>query len=510
MPRPTPARGAFVATSVSVAAPIGGWNARDALAEMPPLDATDLINWFPRPDRVQTRRGFASYATGIPGTVETLAEWRGPTSAKMIAAGGGGIYDVSSTGAVGAALASGFANTRFQQATITTGGGTFVVLANGADAVRNYNGAVISTPAITGVTSANLIHVNLYRLRLFFTEVNSLRVWVLPVNSIAGAATLLDFGPLCKRGGYMMAMGTWTQDSGEGGTDDMAVFLTSEGEVLVYSGADPTSASSWSIAGIFQVAKPIGRRCMLRYGSDLCLILQDGFYSMSQLMTSNVSKPQLALSDKIRNAFADASLVGQTLYGWEAIYYPNGQRLIVNVPQQNGTFDQYVMNSISSAWCRFQNMNATTWAIYSGLPYFGGASGVVYLFDQNDQDAGAGIAVTGAQAYSDLGVAGQTKYITMFRPKLSTTAATIGLNTVIDADFQNQPIGSGATTAGGGAAWDTSPWDTTAWVSGDHMVLDWHTYGSTGQMLRARIVSNTKSQLSWYDTTYVLEKGGVL
>ena len=35
------------ATTASMASPIGGWNARDSLANMQPLDAVQLINFFP-------------------------------------------------------------------------------------------------------------------------------------------------------------------------------------------------------------------------------------------------------------------------------------------------------------------------------------------------------------------------------------------------------------------------------------------------------------------------------
>jgi hypothetical protein len=46
------------ATTTSVPAPVGGWNARDSLANMSPTDAVQLVNWFPTPTDVSMRKGY--------------------------------------------------------------------------------------------------------------------------------------------------------------------------------------------------------------------------------------------------------------------------------------------------------------------------------------------------------------------------------------------------------------------------------------------------------------------
>jgi len=48
----------FSATTTSVPAPIGGWNARDSQANMAPMDAVQLVNWFPTPTDVTMRKGW--------------------------------------------------------------------------------------------------------------------------------------------------------------------------------------------------------------------------------------------------------------------------------------------------------------------------------------------------------------------------------------------------------------------------------------------------------------------
>ena len=46
------------ATTTSIPAPTGGWNARDSLANMSPNDAVQLVNWYPTPTDVTLRKGY--------------------------------------------------------------------------------------------------------------------------------------------------------------------------------------------------------------------------------------------------------------------------------------------------------------------------------------------------------------------------------------------------------------------------------------------------------------------
>jgi len=47
------------AFTTSVPAPIGGWNARDSQAAMNPLDAVQMVNWYPTPTDVTMRKGYS-------------------------------------------------------------------------------------------------------------------------------------------------------------------------------------------------------------------------------------------------------------------------------------------------------------------------------------------------------------------------------------------------------------------------------------------------------------------
>ena len=80
---------------------------------------------------------------------------------------------------------------------------------------------------------------------MWVIENDTLSAWYLPVDSVGGAATEYDLSGIFRLGGYLLAGGTWTMDAGEG-VDDYWIAVTSEGEVVVYQGTDPSSANTWT------------------------------------------------------------------------------------------------------------------------------------------------------------------------------------------------------------------------------------------------------------------------
>src|SRR5574343_1063656 len=126
-----------------------------------------------------------------------------------------------------------------------------------------------------------------------------MKIWYLPIDSIAGAATSINFGPLFKLGGYLMAMCSWSMEN-TGGVDDYAAFVTSEGEVALYRGIDPTYSSTWQLVGLFRIGKPIGRRCFTRIGADTAMITADGVVMMSQALPTDRTQTASSISDKIQ------------------------------------------------------------------------------------------------------------------------------------------------------------------------------------------------------------------
>lgn len=451
------------ASSTSIQAPVKGLNAKDSLADMGKDWAVELENMFPNLTSVDLRGGYASHSTGNgSGAVETLATWAGPASQKLLSASGGAIYDASAAGAA-SSLATGKSNDRWQTTMFGTSGGNFLYMVNGADAPIYYDGSSFTTPTLSGVTATDIVNVLAHQRRLFFVFNNSLTFGYLPVVSVAGTVSTFDIGGLCKKGGYIVAQGSWTRDGGSG-PDDIHCTITSEGECVLFSGNDPGTAANWTLVGVFSIGRPIGRRCVEKVGSELIVTTEDGAIPLSIFLPiDQVGGRGKALSDNIQNKFlADARSYSGN-FGWQSIHYPKGSYALFNVPVSGTTAIQYVVNTQTGAWTKFTNQNASSWALYNGDLYFGGQGGIVYKADTGTNDNGGNINWKVKPAFVYHGGRGVNCLYTMVRPHFTSNGSpsfAIDLN----VDFSDK-IPTAVPTASPltGALWDTALWDTDVW-----------------------------------------------
>jgi hypothetical protein len=442
---------------------------------MKDTDAVELVNFIPDSSDVVLRKGYSVHATGMTGAVDSLLPWRGPASAKLFAANGANIYNVTASGAVGAAVQSSLTNDHWQYVNFTTPGGSFLVIANGEDAVRNYDGTSWTTPTITGVTSSTLVDVNAFKQRLYFIEAGSTSCWYLEASSISGAAVEFDVGAYMTRGGRLLTMQTWTLDSGAG-IDDLAVFITSEGQVLLYTGLYPGDAS-WQLVGIYEIGKPIGQRCAIQHGGDVIVITSDGVVPLSRFL--QLGRMALSANDKIRNAFVQAALLAPSTFGWQPVFYPRGRLAFVNVPQNTGEFHQYVMNIHTGSWAKFTGLNASCWAIHNDRLY-GGCSGAVHLCDEGTSDNGANITGDIRMIHSSYGHPAQVKHFRMVNITLSSEGE-IYPALRMNVDYRNEvPTSQASSSGSSGSPWNTSPWNTSPWTRGLSIQSRWESIMDAG------------------------------
>lgn len=486
-PRTQPAARPF-----PIPASVGGLNANDSIADMPVTDALVLDNIFPQPDYIELRRGYESHATGLGAAVESLMEWAGPAGRKLFGAASSSIYEVTSSGAVGAADVSSLSNARWQHIMQATSGGNFLICVNGADDARSYDGTSWATPSITGVASSTFINVWLFKERLFFIESGTLDAWYLGTKAIAGAATNLPLGSVFKQGGSLIAGGTLTRDGGNG-IDDYCVFITTTGEVALYQGTDPSSSTTWSLIGTFYLPPPIGKRCLQRAGGDLAVITEGGVVSLNAAFAlDRAAQQRAAITSKINRIFtADARLYRPNA-GWQVISYPRSNMLVVNVPIAEGAESrQYVMNALTGAWCRFTNLNANCWSLLNENLYFGG-NGTVYKADSGYQDNGGGITADLKTAFTDLGARGRVKTIQMLRALFSSNGSP-GFLMDVNVDFEDrQPTSTPTAGTPPASLWGSATWGTSTWVSGSQLNSQWIGAAGVGHAfaIRMRIVSN--------------------
>lgn len=469
----------------NIPAPIGGWDAISALADMPEDRAIVLENWFPSTYDVRVRRGHQIQCAGMgTGVVDTLMVYNGLTVAtsKMFAATDNKFYDVSASGNAVVTTQTGLANNRWQWTNFTTSGGKFLWTCNGADAPAHYNGSVWANPTITGITASDVINVNGHKNRLWMVLKDSTKAAYLATGAVAGAATTFELGGLFTQGGYLVTMATWTRDGGSG-TDDLAVFISSRGQVAVYAGTDPASADTWQLIGVYDVGPPIGYRCFTKVGGDLALVNIDGVLPLSKsLNLDRATQATVAITANINNAMNDAARSYKGNFGWELTPYAKGTMAILNVPIQEGqTQQQYVMNTITGAWCKFTNMNFNTWAVFKDNLYGGGNDGRVYQADTTGLDLTTPIDAVGQGAYNYYEMRGRLKQWKLLQPLVTTDSdarPAIGIST----DFKdNASLGTPTSSQTSSALYDDAIYDTDVYGVEGRTSADWTSITGVGQ-----------------------------
>ncbi len=392
-------------------------------------------------------------------------------------------------------------------------------MANGIDKVKLYNGTTwnaldgASTPALTGVTTTTLETVAAFKRRLWFTQKNSMSLWYLAVNSIAGAATEFPVGQIFPLGGYVMAITEWTVDGGAG-VDDYFVIITSEGEIAIYQGTDPASSATFALQGVYFAGKPIGNRCFTKFGGDVVILTETGVVVLSRLLNGSSSKEKTksesALTSRIDGAFAEAVRYYKDNFGWHCIVHPLQNALIVNIPTTASNSIQFVMNTITGAWCQFQNWPVINMAVFGDHFYFTTNTKVVKGWS-GVSDFGNDIVAIAQQAYNYFGSRGTLKQVKLVRPILEFDYS-IRLELGIDVDFDDRSFFNEIIVPRGSSSlWDVAVWDEAVWAAFTVIEDSWRMVDSKvgyAVSLRMRVKTKT-SQVSWNATDFILERGGI-
>lgn len=484
---------------------------------MRPGDAVQLTNFFPTTSDIMLRKGSTQFTTGAGAQVETLVSYKPPSGTnKLWAWASGSIFDSTTPGSLPAAAVTGLTNARWQTTQVTTAGGNFLIGVNGVDKMRLYDGSTwtaidgVSTPAITGVATTALIHVNVFKGRVWYTEANSLRVWYSGPAAFAGALTQLDLSAVFKKGGFLMAMDSWTLDGGRG-SDDLAVFITSEGEVAVYQGTDPSSPTTWALVGLFAIGGPIGRRCTQKYKGDLIIITKEGLVPCSKALMDSEATNAVALSDRISGAVSAAVTAYSTAFGWEVKQFPAANMLVMNVPISTGQQQQYIMNTNTGAWCNFTGWAANVFEIHNGNLYYGTSGGVIQAWTGT---ADLGAIVTGELigSFDYFRNRDGLKDLTMIRPVIGWDANPATFLVGVDVDFvSNAPTGAITFPAATGGVWDSGLWDQALW--GGDVVLNksWYSANGIGYAIAPHlIISSLSANVRIASFDYAYKPGGVL
>lgn len=473
----------IVAQGIPLPAPTGGWDAISPIANMPVDRALVLDNWLPKPNWIQPRNGFIKRCTGVGSAttpVQTVMAYNGfGGTNKLFGAAGNTIYDCSTAGAAVATSVNALSTSRLQYVQFSNPSSTqYLFACNGIDNPVLFDGTSWTNSSITGTgVNQNLFsQVAVHKGRLWFVQQNTTNpAYMTVVGAITGTAAVFPLGQLMTKGGYVIAIGTWTIDTRQN-VDEYIAFVTSRGQVIVYAGTDPSTSTTWSLVGRYDIGRPIGVRCLSRIAGDLLIITIDGVVGMSEMLsTDRAAANRVSLTSKILNQMALSAQQYFGNFGWQIIEYAKGTQSILNIPQQENSLQvQYSMNTITGAWCQLKGINANCWEVDAqDNIFFGGNNGTVYQWDVGSSDDGVPITCRVETAYNPYGNAPQIKRATMLQPLITTTGSpipSVGVNT----DFKsNATLSTEEPITGNLPLWNQVNWNQFLWPTVATVTNNW-------------------------------------
>jgi len=511
----------------SVAAPIGGLNAKDSIVAMPEGDALILQNWWPQPYGCTVRKGYREWANGMPSQVTTMATWASHTGAqKLFAWSGNSVYDITSPGPALITPITNLTNMVWEWTNLVNSAGSHLIALNGFDdgILYNFNGGAriilgdgIVANTWKGVDPKNCVCPTVHQHRLWVIEKNTANGWFLPTNAIFGTLLKYDFGPLFSRGGFLQFLSTWTLDDGSGATDHL-IACSSRGEVIVYEGINPVEPNEWKLTGVYYIGAPVsGRRAFCKAGGDQYILTQQGLVSMSSTLTStNASdKEKVVKTDKIQFLMSELVSSYSNLFGWDLKYYPKDNLLILNVPSiVAGGNIQLAANQITNAWTQFTGMDAACWSYFGSTPYFGDYNGKVYVAWTGNSDkvsvdgvGGESIVSHVQQAYSYMGAPAVNKQVGMYRPTF-VVSDPAAFKSIIRYDFKAGALGTpGPLPLTTNSVWNLGEWNIDNWGGGDTVQKQWIQAEGMGVAASLLMTMKTEGEVLWVATDYSVVGG---
>lgn len=529
---PTLAVSPQVTKPVPVPAPQGGINAVDGLIAMSPEEAIFMNNMSPSQYGTRVRTGYMEWVTEVAGDGNrTLIPFIGSnedgSADRLFVVSSDAIYDVSTSGTAPApllALASISATSGFGIWTAyTTIAGHFALYCDEQNGYYRYpqGGPWVRTTGaeVTGVNPNNLVSVVIFKSKAWFVERNTAFAWYLPTDAVIGAATRFNFGNKFKKGGTLQNLFVWTIDGGEG-VDDYLVAVSSAGDVVVYKGNDPASATDFVQHGAWFIGPPpVGRRIGGNFGGELYLLSTYGLLPMSALMSGQlVQMEQAYLSRKITPLINIEMVASRETRGWEVKLFSKDNALIISAPKRDAfPYTQFAQSTNNQGWSVWKNIPYLNGEEWHGDFYVAAEDGTVYVLTGNldavtlDESSSVRIEWSVLQSFQDYSEPGRYHRGQYIRPVFIADQVP---NYTIEVryDYNLSDIFGTAVPGGpsSGPLWDVAVWDVALW-GGDFLVADTPQGGAgMGRAMAIGINGNSGSETILVRYDLMFDSGGML
>lgn len=402
--------------------------------------------------------------------------------------------DTGSSGSLFMQLVSG----TFQDNEIIAGGGGSAT----ADGIP-----VVLYGAFTGIDTSKLSYVWAYKNRLWFIEKDTMNIWYLPVDQITGAATLLPMGGIFNLGGTLQFGQSWSLDSGaSGGLSEQNTFFTTEGEVAVFQGDNPASATTWSKVGVYRIGRPRGPNAWIRAGGDLLIATDIGFIALTQAVQRDYAAlAPASVSYPIETEW-NAAVALRNEEHWNCITWPERQMVVVALPTINEQPEaMYVTNARTGAWANFTGWSGTCLEVFQGRMFYGSQNGKIIEAYITGRDQGKPFTATYIPLFEQMGSAGTIKIPQVCR-LISRGPYDIHVKLSVMVDYIiDRPSVPDAVTVPGGSQWDVGIWDQAIWGGAATLKVQhqWDSVGGEAYTSMAPCMQVTSGAIIPLDTEIV-------
>ena len=415
----------------------------------------------------------ASWSKAVAGVTQTWAVQTLYTLGNHVV-NGGNVYVVTAQG-TSATTGSGPSGTG---TSITDGGVTWSYVSAAP------TGAFVIGPSLAdqqnGLTldPANLVFATVWKNRVCYLERDTSRIWYGTVNAFAGTFTSFDFGLKLQHGGPLAGIYNWAYDGG-GGMDTRLVGISTAGDIVIYGGTDPNSASTFGLIGCWYVgAVPAGRRIATDFGGDLLINSVLGTLSLAKLVVVDplADRTQYA-TYKIGNLFSFLANTNRTLPGWAIHIHPEDNALLILIPQgAAGTqTTQLAYSFANQAWGFYRDLPMVSAGAWNGALYFATPDGRIcrhtgYVDNVKLSDPNSYVPVSWSiiSRYANNGTA-NTKRIVELIPSVLSESPSPSVTAEARYNYDLSEAGLPSTVYSGTdyAVWDVSKWDQAVWA-GDY------------------------------------------
>jgi hypothetical protein len=519
--------------AISIDAPIDGWDAFHSLDNMPATAAIVLDNLIPSSGEVLTRPGTIEYidlGTGVP--CETVASLDSATDSKLVAASGGGIWDITDSPEVTTAAidveelapVGTFNNDRWQTSNFRKADESgILIMVNGSNDGQVYTPG---TPGVleplldTDLVGVDFIGVTVFKGRCYYWKDEDDAFYYTEAGAYQGTYSRFPLGAFVKNGGKLVSATSWTQQDSGDGKDDFIVFIFSTGEILIYQGDDPGGVGFFEMVGRYKTAPVLSVRGDDEYGTDVVIMTRAGYVNLSSIVQKGTTSDVPQFSRLINRAIQKETRIRSELFGWDCKLFPRAGIFVFNVPLSETDFNQHIFNTVTERWCRFTNINVNCLAVHNNRMFGGTSDGRVLALFEGTSDEGVPIQFTALYAFNTMGDPGNNTHLCAAQV-LTTHSAPDYISLTGYANFavpvlkeltipDNEQEGNWSVNPAQPASPIGSYWDEDYWaVGGTVTTKGWQNCSAYGYSVALLVrFAKVNSSVSWRSTNMRFWNGG--